>query len=664
MLKFLTKSKIFIKVLILFNILTISVYPQNNIPKLEIQSSFDLEMDVLSQLYTEDHLPSFDAIIRLIEEMEDGTLAKLLSTKEYNKISFFIASFAKEGINPNASEEEIKDLENDIYELLNIDKNIIHSNVSFDAENYSIFPAVSYKNADTYLCKSWVSKQFNHTGKFIKKHKTAVIITAVVIVAAIAVVATVAATTVAAVGAAGALNSGCKTSNNIENKAQENNNACDQTFKDMLFSEQFENCKNELFKNDLLKFYVKDEYFSIESSKILGSNLAYNALNDPNIKNYFENNFVDFKYVDKMFAPYENFYNFDPNKTLPENVYSQIGQLALKEEYFDIAIDNFDKLIEINPKNSDAYLQKAFTHYENGDLEKSIEDFNIYATIIEDKPITNYLSNSVDFVSGFRSGLFEGGIDSGKQLALFAANTITHPVDTTVGIYQAFSSLANLAVSQEWKTLSQVIAPEICDIIKNWNDLSPNEKGRQSGYILGKYGADILLPGAVAKGISKGVKSAEELINIVKNLERAEQVLALEAVAANGTKVGSFKPNVLNLNSSEIISNSANIIKNLNFDKLAEAGKVIDRSGLTKAGRALAKHGGREGSTFPKPKGTPAQINQQGQAILEKILNDPNKIVKIENSKRFGKIIDIEIPNKGGVRYNTNGEFITFIEPY
>ena len=106
MLKFLTKSKIFIKVLILFNILTISVYPQNNIPKLEIQSSFDLEMDVLSQLYTEDHLPSFDAIIRLIEEMEDGTLAKLLSTKEYNKISFFIASFAKEGINPNASEEE------------------------------------------------------------------------------------------------------------------------------------------------------------------------------------------------------------------------------------------------------------------------------------------------------------------------------------------------------------------------------------------------------------------------------------------------------------------------------------------------------------------------------------------------------------------------------
>ena len=72
--------------------------------------------------------------------------------------------------------KKIKNLENDIYELLNIDKNIIHSNVSFDAENYSIFPAVSYQNADTYLCKSWVSKQFNHTGKFIKKHKLSLIL--------------------------------------------------------------------------------------------------------------------------------------------------------------------------------------------------------------------------------------------------------------------------------------------------------------------------------------------------------------------------------------------------------------------------------------------------------------------------------------------------------
>ena len=38
---------------------------------------------------------------------------------------------------------------------------------------------------------------------------------------------------------------------------------------------------------------------------------------------------------------------------------------------------------------------------------------------------------------------------------------------------------------------------------------------------------------------------------------------------------------------------------------------------------------GREGSVFPKPIGTPKQINQQGQEILENILNHPNKKINI-----------------------------------
>lgn len=55
------------------------------------------------------------------------------------------------------------------------------------------------------------------------------------------------------------------------------------------------------------------------------------------------------------------------------------------------------------------------------------------------------------------------------------------------------------------------------------------------------------------------------------------------------------------------------IFKCFNFKKFSNAGKIPDRENLTKAGRALAKHGGREGSVFPKPLGSPEQINQQGQ---------------------------------------------------
>ena len=52
------------------------------------------------------------------------------------------------------------------------------------------------------------------------------------------------------------------------------------------------------------------------------------------------------------------------------------------------------------------------------------------------------------------------------------------------------------------------------------------------------------------------------------------------------------------------------------LDALSKAGQVLDRGGLTKAGRGLAKHSGRSGSSFPNVKGNPSQINQCAQDIL------------------------------------------------
>jgi hypothetical protein len=97
----------------------------------------------------------------------------------------------------------------------------------------------------------------------------------------------------------------------------------------------------------------------------------------------------------------------------------------------------------------------------------------------------------------------------------------------------------------------------------------------------------------------------------------------------------------------------------INLKKFADAGKVIDRKGLTKAGRALAKHGGRKGSVFPKPKGNPAQINQQGQKILEQILNDPN----ITTCKNRFSGVDVYSVKGFGVRYDKKNNFMGFLQP-
>lgn len=49
--------------------------------------------------------------------------------------------------------------------------------------------------------------------------------------------------------------------------------------------------------------------------------------------------------------------------------------------------------------------------------------------------------------------------------------------------------------------------------------------------------------------------------------------------------------------------------------------------------------------------------------ILEMILHHSEKQIIYEERQRFGKIIDIIIPGKGGVLYTEDGKFICFLEP-
>ena len=61
------------------------------------------------------------------------------------------------------------------------------------------------------------------------------------------------------------------------------------------------------------------------------------------------------------------------------------------------------------------------------------------------------------------------------------------------------------------------------------------------------------------------------------------------------------------------------------FQRMLKAGGAIDKGDLTKAGRALQKHGSRPGSVFPQATGNPAAMNQQGQTVLQEILSSPSQ---------------------------------------
>jgi len=98
-------------------------------------------------------------------------------------------------------------------------------------------------------------------------------------------------------------------------------------------------------------------------------------------------------------------------------------------------------------------------------------------------------------------------------------------------------------------------------------------------------------------------------------------------------------------------------------NKLLRSASIIDKGGLTKAGRSLQKHGSRIGSKYPVARGNADAINNQAQNILKSILNDPNVVVTKRYHAKFGDIMDIKSPSGLGARFTKDGtEFIHFLE--
>lgn len=137
---------------------------------------------------------------------------------------------------------------------------------------------------------------------------------------------------------------------------------------------------------------------------------------------------------------------------------------------------------------------------------------------------------------------------------------------------------------------------------------------------------------------------------------------AAEATAAKVEAAANTAKNI----PSDIGKINAGKFGQLELNSLSKTGAGANIDPAAKSGifivavRALQKHGSREGSAYPVAKGTPAQINEQGQKILDGIIKAPGASVKEEN--RFGGF-DVVAPDGKGARFDPQGNFRGFLEP-
>ena len=204
------------------------------------------------------------------------------------------------------------------------------------------------------------------------------------------------------------------------------------------------------------------------------------------------------------------------------------GDWALSTGYCSQALQDFNKAIEMEPGDPTSYLGRGAAHFELGQYDACIADYNQYTSFATKE------FSLPDFSIGFAKGLPKGIYDSGEGMLLFLTDLVEHPIQTGSQVYESFTTLSSLVKAGEWETIGGALSPEVYELVTQWETLPDSKKGELAGYAFGKHGADILLPGAAAKVVAKGSSAVKELGAICKNLQSAEKVFVLEAVAEGG----------------------------------------------------------------------------------------------------------------------------------
>jgi tetratricopeptide (TPR) repeat protein len=514
------RFKFFVHTLFIATSPTLFVYPQSPSVQQIMPETFDCGF-------------SYDDVLHLLDEISNGALEKCCNEQELDRINQFIAHLAIEGKLPTDSEEE---LENDIAQLLHVFNNSYEYALSIgpDGEMYAYFTP----SGEVILC-GWISKKWKETKEFCKKHKKTILIGTAVVVGAATVILTAGATTgtaVAAVGAAAASASDHHHDSKHTIATPQIKSAVETqiaTFKETLITEGHLNSELPIEEN----IRTLGSLFAHQSTQDLQQQLANSSelAHEFEPMRWYNNSFpAQFGHagIDQKFSTdYAPLY-IAAQPDFNTLAYQACGEKALTCGYYNQAVHDFGKVLELNPDNSLVYLERGVAHFNLGQYDHSLSDYQHY---IAQKPTFKESFSLPSFTVGFAKGLPNGIYDSGEGTLLFLTDLIQHPIHTSEQVWNSLIILKDLVKTQAWETITETLSPQVHNLVVNWDMLSSYERGELAGYAFGRHGTDFLLPAAAAKA----AKTCRELAAVSKNLQIAEKTLLLETASSipNGAKI-------------------------------------------------------------------------------------------------------------------------------
>jgi tetratricopeptide (TPR) repeat protein len=217
---------------------------------------------------------------------------------------------------------------------------------------------------------------------------------------------------------------------------------------------------------------------------------------------------------------------------LTSDLYLKEGRLLSESLSYDEAIVALTKAIEKDPKNIEAYFERAIAYFEKGDFSKSLSDYlasGIHPMKIDPKKVGRF--NSVTFGQGIALGMIKGGQASVTEfvpslLSCFRGISrgiwafVSSPIEVSQDMVDCAYACLEFVKDNTKKEILYKLAPELQECLKKWEQLDDNTKGGYIGYVVGKYGADIFIGSGSVKAIQ-----------LYRNLRKANALMTLETAS-------------------------------------------------------------------------------------------------------------------------------------
>ena len=217
---------------------------------------------------------------------------------------------------------------------------------------------------------------------------------------------------------------------------------------------------------------------------------------------------------------------------LNSELYLTEGRLLSESLSYDEAIVALTRAIQIDPKNAEAYFERAIAYFETGDFSKALSDYlasGIHPKKIDPKQVGKV--NYVTFGQGMALGMITGGQDSltefvpsllgcfrGISRGIWAC--VSSPIAVSKDIIDCANACLEFIEDNTTRELLCKLVPELQECLKNWRQLEDYAKGKYVGHVIGKYGVDIFIGAGSLKAIQ-----------LYRNLRRANALMTLETAS-------------------------------------------------------------------------------------------------------------------------------------